>query len=96
MSAVYQLSMSPPLASFEIIAEEELNRCLTLWGHKMGQLHRPMAKPKCYGLMHDGHTIGVIACSSLIPQELCGLTRENTLEVSPCARFFGRFHLACG
>lgn len=78
----YQLSIAPPLASFEAISEQELNRCLTLWGHKMGELHRPMARPKCYGLLHEGRTIGVISCSTLIPAELCGLTRENTIEVS--------------
>lgn len=78
----YQLTLAPPLASFEPISEQELNRCLLTWGHKMGPLHRPMHKPSCYGLLHNGETIGVIATSSLIPQELCGLTRENTIEVS--------------
>jgi hypothetical protein len=81
MSA-YQLSLVPPLASFERISEEELNRCLVAWEHKMGPLRRPMHKPDCYGLMHHGEIVGVIASSSLIPQELCGLTRENTIEVS--------------
>lgn len=78
----YQLSMCPPLASFEVISEQELNRCLLAWGHKMGTLQRPMARPSCYGLLHNGETIGVIACSSLIPSELCGLSRSNTIEVS--------------
>lgn len=82
MTAAYQLAMSPPLASFEVISEQELNRCLASWGHKMGELHRPMARPDCYGLFHDGHTIGVIACSTLIPETLCDLTRANTIEVS--------------
>ncbi len=78
----YQLSLVPPLASFEMISLEELNRCLVSWNHKMGELHRPMAAPFCYGLLHNGETIGVIAHSSLIPAELHGLTHANTIEVS--------------
>lgn len=79
----YQLTLAPPLASFEPISEQELNRCLIAWEHKMGPLQRKhCASPQCYGLLHNGETIGVIACSSLIPAELCGLTRANTIEVS--------------
>lgn len=78
----YQLTLIAPLASFEPISEQDLNRCLLTWGHKMGPLHRPMHRPSCYGLFHQGDIIGVIATSSLIPAELAGLTRANTIEVS--------------
>ena len=88
--STYQLPLVPPLVSFERISEAELNRCLVAWEHKMGPLHRPMHKPDCYGLMHHGVIVGVIASSSLIPPELCGLTRENTIEVSRlCAVRYG-------
>ena len=80
--STYQLSLVPPLVSFEKISEDAMNECLVAWGHKMGPLHRPMHKPDCYGLMHYGEIVGVIASSSLIPKALCGLTRENTIEVS--------------
>jgi hypothetical protein len=78
----YQLTLMAPLASFEVISQETLNQCLLQWSHKMGPLLRPMHRPCCYGLMHNGEIIGVIACSSLIPEQIAGLTRENTIEVS--------------
>ncbi len=80
--SMYQPSLVPPLASFEVISEASLNDALLAWGHKMGPLLRPMEKPQCYGLFHSGELVGVIATSSLIPEQLHGCTRENTIEVS--------------
>jgi hypothetical protein len=74
--------MGIPLATFEVITEQEMNACLIAWGHKMGPLSRPMAAPHCYGLRIGDEVQGVVSDSSLIPEELAGQRREDTIEVS--------------
>jgi antitoxin VapB len=78
----HQLPLTAPLASFEAINLDELNASLAAWGHKLGQLRRPFAPPVCHGLFHHGELVAVTAASSLIPAELCGLTRQECVELS--------------
>jgi len=42
-----------PPVTFEPITREELNAHLILWGHKMGEIHRP-TRGWSHGLRHEG------------------------------------------
>ncbi len=75
-----------PLISFDTISQDELNWCLTRWGHKMGPLNRP---PEygfgAHGLRHNGALVAVTAWSALVRETCAGmefLPRERTVELS--------------
>jgi hypothetical protein len=78
----YQHTLAAPLASFEPISLEALNACLVAWEHKMGVLRRPFAPAVCHGLFHRGEIVAVTAASTLIPAQLEGLDRADTIELS--------------
>lgn len=75
-----------PLVSFDLINEDELNRCLVDWGHQMGPLNRPLQYGGgAHGLRHSGELVAVTAWSTLIRENCAGLDflpRETTTELS--------------
>ncbi|WP_211099889.1 hypothetical protein [Azospirillum brasilense] len=76
------LSLLPPLASFDAIGLDDLNRCLTAWEHKMGPLNRPGQEPWAWGLRHDGRLVAVTAASRLPAERVAGLSRADAFELS--------------
>ena len=81
-----------PLVAFDQISLQDANRCLRLWSHAMGELHRPMngsvlsgGGDVAHGLIHDGRVVGVCTTSTLITPHVAGhpnMTRANTVELS--------------
>lgn len=76
-----------PMAQLQEITQEQLNRCLIAWEHKMG----PMLRVPGYGawyhaLIQDGEALAVTATSTLIRTHAGGglehLTRDTTVELS--------------
>lgn len=73
----------PPLISFDTIDLDDLNRCLTDWGHKMGPLRRPDCGDQWFcGLRHDGRLVAVTAASRLPAERVAGMTRAEACELS--------------
>ncbi|HYE47293.1 MAG TPA: hypothetical protein VEA44_16130 [Caulobacter sp.] len=70
-----------PMVTFDVIEREELNRCLTAWGHLMGPCIRP-AKGWSHGLRHDGELVAVVATDGLIRPTCAGFTRDQAVELS--------------
>jgi hypothetical protein len=70
-----------PLASFDAIEQDELNRCLTEWGHRMGPLNRPTPS-RAHGLRHDGKLVAVTATDHLAAANVAGLRRDQAVELS--------------
>ena len=76
------ISLLDPLVSFDAISIDELNRCLVLWGHKMGPWERPdFGNARFHGLRHNGELIAVAAADQLIPEAVCGLSRSEAIEL---------------
>jgi hypothetical protein len=75
-----------PIASFDIITQDEANDCLVKWGHKMGALHRGNQGALCHALLHCGELVAITTASTLIMPVVGGgcnwMTRENTIELS--------------
>lgn len=73
-----------PLITFDTIDNDELNRCLIAWGHKMGPLHRPQYGNfgGAHGLRHDGELLAVVASERMIAAQTCGLTRTEAFELA--------------
>lgn len=74
-----------PLVTFEAISDDEANRCLVAWWHKMGPLNRPMDSGAAFALMEDGSPLAVAIHSSLIRETVATapeLNRENCIELS--------------
>lgn len=70
-----------PLVSFDAISLEELNRCLVVWGHKMGPWERPdYGAARFHGMRHNGELVAVTATDALI-RATCGLDRPEALEL---------------
>lgn len=70
-----------PAVSFCPITREELNECLSAWGHLMGPVHRPTGGWS-HGLVHDGELVAVVAIDTLIRERVAGLTRHEAVELS--------------
>lgn len=74
--------LAPPIAHIEAIDRPTLNRALVSWGHQMGPWGRPeFGKPWLHGLYHNGHLVAVTAAAALIPAEVCGLSRDQAIEL---------------
>ena len=76
-----------PFVSFDSVPLAVANECLTMWGHRMGPLSRPMGGDVAvHALMHEGRPVAVVTTSTLIRERVGGglahLTRENTVELS--------------
>lgn len=67
--------------TFEPITREELNAHLVLWGHRMGEIHRP-TRGWSHGLRHEGRLLAVVATDTLIRERVAGLTRHEAVELS--------------
>lgn len=66
---------------FEAIRREDLNACLTAWGHKMGPVRRPTGGWS-HGLFHGDALVAVAATDTLIRAQFAGLGREEAVELS--------------
>jgi antitoxin VapB len=78
------VSFLQPLVNFDAIDDDTLNRCLVAWRHKMGPLHRPKYGNLggAHGLFHDGQLVAVLATSTMIAAEMCGLSRNEAFELA--------------
>lgn len=78
------MRLLPPLIDFDAIEDDELNRCLIAWRHKMGPLHRPKFGHfgGAHGLRHHGELVAVVATARMIAEETCGLSREDAFELA--------------
>ncbi len=75
--------MLDPLISFDRIDNDELNRCLVDWKHKMGPLQRPQyVEGIAHGMRHDGRLVAVTATEQMIPAETCGMRRDEAFELA--------------
>lgn len=83
-----QSSLFAPLLSFDSINQDELNRALVEWGHKMGALERPYQKKDWFhGLRYQGELIAVTAASGLVAASAAGFGRSEAFELSRvCAK----------
>lgn len=79
--AVGIVSFLEPLASFDVIEIDELNWCLSKWGHKMGPLNRPTPSI-AHGLRHEGRLVAVLATDHLAAARVAGFTRDQAIELS--------------
>ncbi|MGA0604925.1 hypothetical protein ACO2Q0_02910 [Phenylobacterium sp. VNQ135] len=70
-----------PLISFDVIGLDELNWCLTKWGHKMGPINRP-TPTLAHGLRHRGELVAVTSTDHLMAAAVQGLTRAEAVELS--------------
>jgi len=77
-------SFLDPLISFDTITDAELNQCLVDWGHKMGELHRPLYGTigGAHGLRHHGALVAVVATEPMIAASTCGLSRNEAFELA--------------
>ena len=76
-----------PMVNMDRIELADANRCLRIWGHRMGELNRPAnyGKTWCHGLFHEGQLVAVATASTLIRETVGGVrgrTRDNTVELS--------------
>lgn len=71
-----------PWVSFDLIERDEVNYCLDKWGHRHGELHRPIfASPIDYGLRERGNLTAIITADTLI-RATQGYTRAEAFEIS--------------
>lgn len=72
-----------PLISFDAITLDELNACLSAWGHQMGPFHRPdVGAARFHGLRHDGRLVAVVAADALVTPAVAGLSRAEAIELA--------------
>lgn len=76
-----------PLLWFDSISLGAANQLLTLWGHRMGPLRRPMGGDFAHALVHcEEGPVVIITTSTLIRDGVGGglyhLNRENCRELS--------------
>lgn len=73
-----------PLVAFDAIDHDQLNRCLTDWGHRMGPLHRPRFGEfgGAHALFHEGRAVAVVAHEKMIAAKTCGLDRDEAFELA--------------
>lgn len=74
-------TMFAPLVSFDAIDQDDLNRCLVEWGHRMGPLNRPTPSV-AHGLRHDGRLVAVTATDHLAAANVAGFSRQQAVELS--------------
>jgi antitoxin VapB len=75
-----------PVAHIEAIDRATLNRCLSAWGHRMGEFTRPSyAIEAHHALFHHGEPIAVTAASETV-RETIGDTGISRFEVVELAR----------
>lgn len=72
------------MVSFDRIDDDECNRALVDWGHRMGPLHRPRYGEfgGAYGLRHHDKLVGVAAHEKLIAAQTCDLSRDEAFELA--------------
>ncbi|HEV2897165.1 MAG TPA: hypothetical protein VGX71_04825 [Pseudaminobacter sp.] len=76
---MYEVGFTP--VTFEPITRDYLNAHLVLWGHRMGENHRP-TRGWSHGLRHEGRLLAVVAADTLIRERVTGLTRHDAVELS--------------
>ena len=73
-----------PLASFDLIANDEADALLVLWGHWLGACHRPFGR-QSFGLALERQIISVAVSASTINATCGGLPRQEIVELARCA-----------
>lgn len=74
-----------PIASLVPISLNQANELLIAWEHKMGPINRGNGYNRCYALLHNGAPVAVATTSTLIRENVAGmsmLTRANCVELS--------------
>jgi antitoxin VapB len=75
------MSRSSFPVTFEAIDRNELNACLSAWGHRMGPVRRPTGGWS-HGLRHGGGLVAVAATDVLMQPRVAGLGRHEAVELS--------------
>ena len=73
--------LAPPIARLDAISRDELNECLTAWGHRMGPWNRPSNREWFWGLYHHDQLVAVAAAGDLINERCAGLDRTEAFEL---------------
>lgn len=76
---MYEAGFTP--VTFEPITRDELNTHLILWGHRMGEIHRP-TRGWSHGIHQNGQLLAVVSADTLIRERVAGLTRHDAIELS--------------
>ena len=67
--------------TFAAIGRNELNACLSAWGHRMGPVRRPTGGWS-HGLRHGGTLVAVAVTDVLMQPRVADLGRQEAVELS--------------
>lgn len=86
MTGATELALGAPIFCLRAIDREEANRCLTLWGHRMGAWTRPTYRfESCHGIFQHDQIVGVTVAGET-PREVVGDTGLQRHEVVELGR----------
>lgn len=77
--------MADALAELCEIPVREANKLLTAWGHRIGEIRRPMGLLVAHALLTDSNPVALAVSADLIRERVAGLpftTRQNTVELA--------------
>jgi antitoxin VapB len=71
-----------PIAHVEQIENDEADRALVAWQHKMGPCKRPMGLLVSHGLFAHGKLCAVVVTADLVAETCAGFTRQDAVELA--------------